>query len=69
MVPSVPGESHKTAADDATLDLLGNLPDDPDIEKAQGRNLRMLRKLKSRSHPSSTLAEKPFSAGFPNFWE
>lgn len=28
-------ESQETAADDATLDLLGDLPDDPDIEKAQ----------------------------------
>jgi hypothetical protein len=29
------GESQETVADDATSDLLRNLPDDPDIEKAQ----------------------------------
>ena len=29
------GEDQEMAADEATLELLGNLPDDTDIEKAQ----------------------------------
>jgi hypothetical protein len=31
----VAGEEQEIAADEATLELLGNLPDNPDVEQAQ----------------------------------